>query len=117
MQCALAVATLELWTRGRLLLASTESGVLVLRHAVLVSHEAVRLPVTGPGPLDAEVVGALELVWAAEHSGGLGAVLLVAVLLVHAVVVAIAVPGHVNAVTIGTLELMRVAPEHNTKIV
>ena len=116
MQCALAVATLKLWTCGRLLLASTESGVLVLCYAVLVSHEAVRLSVTSPGPLDAEVVGALELVWAAEHSRGLGAVLLVAVLLVHAVVMTIAVPGHVNTVTIGTLELVRVAPEHDTRI-
>ena len=106
MQCTLVIGTLELWAGGLSLLASTERGALILGHAGLVSHEAVRLPVTGPGPLDAEVVGALELVWAADHRGWLGAVLLVAVLLVHAVVVAIAVPGQVNAVTVGTLELM-----------
>ena len=110
-QCALVIGALELWTGGRSLLASTQRGALVLGHAGLVSHEAVRLPVACPGPLDAEVVGAFELVWAADHGGGLGAVLLVAVLLVHAVIVAIAVPGQVNAVTIGTLELVRVAPE------
>ena len=114
MQSALAIAALELWTRGGgLLLALAQGGALVLGHTSLVSHEAVGLPVAGPGPLDAEIVGALVLVRGAEDGGGCGAVLLVTVLLVHAVIVAIAVPGQVNAVAIGALELVRVAPEPN----
>ena len=112
MQRALAIAALELWTRGgSLLLALAQRGALVLSNTSLVRHEAVWLPVTGPGSLDAQVVGAFELVRGAEDGGGSGAVLLVAVLLIHAVVVAIAVPGHVNAVTVSTLELVRVAPD------
>ena len=114
MQCALAIAALELWTRGGdLLLALAQGGALVLSYAGLVSHQAVGLPVAGPGPLDAQVVGALELVRDAEDGGRRGAVLLVTILLVHAVVVAIAVPGQINAVAISALELVRVAPEPN----
>jgi len=109
LQDTLAIAALEPWTRGVTLgLVSAQSWRLIVGDSQIIGHIAVWLAITCPRLQDAQTIRTPELASRVANCRGrlvlCWTVSLVAVVSAHAVVLTVAFPVAVDAVTVSALE-------------